>query len=86
MPIIKRKFGKQGPHRVQSMGFEGLWNILDENKRVYELLSPDEKSEVDEFNARIANMHIEGIIEECSKQPDGKHPFDKYREKYKRKT
>lgn len=46
--------------------------------QVYDSLSPEEKAEVDAFNVHTASMSLDLMFEELAKQPDGKHPLNKY--------
>jgi hypothetical protein len=56
----------------------------DADKRIYVRLTPEEREEVNAFCKAVEAMTMEQIMAYTKKtQKDGRHPFFKYREKYK---
>jgi ribosomal protein L12E/L44/L45/RPP1/RPP2 len=63
-------------NQVKSHTVESIFACLEEDARVYKLLTDEERAEVDAFNARMRGKNIHEII------AMGKHPFVALRQKY----
>lgn len=61
-----------------------LISLIQKRTQIYESLTPDEKAEVDTFNASIRGKSVAEIIRITDLQADGRHPFVKYEERAER--
>lgn len=58
-------------------GVQHIFDVIAENKRIYDMLTTEERAEVDAHNAKIAGKNITEII------AAGVHPMVRLKEKYK---